>query len=157
MTTKQSVPFYFPSFTLNPLTIKAFNFLYYNKQIKKEATAQIHYEPYFYPLDAVLHWNKIYGKNGFTQYQFVLPVEGSRQCLKISSKPFQIVGRSVFGRLKLFGEADKDAVMSFPKRGYTLALDFKISDKGVTVVGQIRPNSSSSRRKTGIRQRCAHE
>ncbi len=136
--TKVSVPFYFPSFTLNPLTIKAFNFLYYNKQIKKEATAQIHYEPYFYPLDAVLHWNKIYGKNGFTQYQFVLPVEGSRQGLKDILKAISDSGEGSFlAVLKLFGEADKEAVMSFPKRGYTLALDFKISDKVLQLLDKL--------------------
>jgi len=128
--TRISIPFYFPSFTLNKWTINAFNFLYYHKQFAEEQVSQIHYEPFFYPLDAVLHWNKIYGKSGFTQYQFVLPMEGSRQGLKDILTAIADSGEGSFlAVLKLFGEADNEAVMSFPSRGYTLALDFKISPK----------------------------
>jgi hypothetical protein len=136
--TKVSVPFYFPSFTLNALSIKAFNFLYYHKQFQKEVSSQIHYEPYFYPLDAILHWNKIYGKNGFTQYQFVLPMDGSRQGLNEILKAIADSGEGSFlAVLKLFGEADKDAIMSFPSRGYTLALDFKISPKVLQLLNKL--------------------
>ena len=136
--TKLNVPFYFPSFTLNRLTINAFNFLYYNKQLKKESSSIIHYEPYFYPLDAILNWNKIYGKNGFTQYQFVLPLEESKAGLAAILKAISDSGEGSFlAVLKLFGDADERAIMSFPHRGYTLALDFKISKKVLSLLNKL--------------------
>jgi decaprenylphospho-beta-D-ribofuranose 2-oxidase len=57
-------PFNLPSFVLNPFTVKAFNFLYYGKNFKKEINNVVSYEPFFYPLDAILHWNRGYGKKG---------------------------------------------------------------------------------------------
>lgn len=136
--TKLNVPFHFPSFTLNSLTINAFNFLYYNKQFKKEINNIVHYEPFFYPLDAILNWNKIYGKNGFTQYQFVLPIESGKKGLEEILRAIANSGEGSFlAVLKLFGEADKEAIMSFPKRGYTLALDFKISEKVFKLLDQL--------------------
>ncbi len=68
-------PFNLPSWVLNAYTVKAFNFLFYAKNFKKEINNIIGYEPFFYPLDAILHWNRGYGKKGFVQYQFVLPLE----------------------------------------------------------------------------------
>ena len=70
-------PCYLPSFTLNSYFIKVFNFLFYVKNISKVRTSFIHYDPYFYPLDKINNWNRIYGKKGFIQYQFVLPKEKS--------------------------------------------------------------------------------
>lgn len=126
-----NVPFFFPEFTLNQFTIKAFNLLYYNKQMKKEADSIIHYEPYFYPLDILNNWNRIYGKSGFLQYQFVLPLNKSYDGLKMILENIAASGEGSFlAVLKLFGEADKiSSGISFPERGYTLALDFKVSKK----------------------------
>ena len=70
-----TIPFYFPSWVLNSFTIKIFNWLYYNKQTKKSVEGFVHYEPFFYPLDVINEWNKIYGKKGFIQYQMVIPKE----------------------------------------------------------------------------------
>jgi decaprenylphospho-beta-D-ribofuranose 2-oxidase len=61
-------PFNLPSWVLNKFSVKAFNFLYYTKNFKKEINNVVSYEPFFYPLDAVLHWNRMYGKAGFIQY-----------------------------------------------------------------------------------------
>ncbi len=123
---KLSIPFYFPSFALNSLSVKAFNFLYYHKQTKAVQNSIVHYDPFFYPLDAIHHWNRIYGKNGFTQYQFVLPKKKSREglieILDFISKKNE---GSFLAVLKLFG-AQKENFIRFPKEGYTLALDFKI-------------------------------
>ncbi len=124
---KLSIPFNLPAITLNPLSIKAFNFAYYNKQLSREADGLVHYEPFFYPLDSILHWNRMYGSRGFLQYQFVLPVEKSREGLiRILEKISDKKKGSFLAVLKLFGE--QESLISFPKRGYTLALDFPVQD-----------------------------
>ncbi len=126
---KWTIPFHFPNFCLNRFSVKAFNFLFYNKQFKKEVSATVHYEPYFYPLDIINDWNKIYGTNGFVQYQFVLPREGGIEPLeRIIEK---IVSRgmgSFLTVLKTFGPGIPEAPHSFPIEGYTLALDFKVTN-----------------------------
>ncbi|HUP12089.1 MAG TPA: FAD-binding oxidoreductase, partial [Niastella sp.] len=79
-------PFNLPSFALNQFTVKAFNFLYYSKNFRKEINNIVSYEPFFYPLDAILHWNRGYGKRGFVQYQFVLPLESKEGLITILKK-----------------------------------------------------------------------
>lgn len=124
---KWTVPFDFPSFVLNPFSVKAFNFLFYHKQFSKQSIQTLHYEPFYYPLDAIHHWNRIYGKNGFTQYQFVLPKAASREGLtEILSRIGQRNMGSFLSVLKLFGPQDPQ-YLRFPMEGYTLALDFKIT------------------------------
>lgn len=126
---KLNIPFFFPNFVLNPWSIKIFNWLYFNKQIKKHVKNIVDYDQFFYPLDMVHNWNRIYGKNGFIQYQFVIPkengLEGMREILKTIAESgngsFLVV-------LKLFGENNPNAYNSFPKPGYTLALDFKVNN-----------------------------
>jgi len=121
--TLTSVPFHFPSFVLNKWTVKAFNALYYGKNFSKVQERVDHYDGFFYPLDSILNWNRIYGKRGFVQYQFVLPLKSSKTGLR------EILGRirkkgmgSFLAVLKLFGE--QNDLISFPMAGYTLALDF---------------------------------
>lgn len=125
------VPFMFPAFALNELSIKAFNFLYYNKQRQQEINNVVHYNPYFYPLDILTNWNRIYGKNGFTQYQFAIPFENGREGLiKILTKIADSGCGSFLAVLKTFGKGDEySSALSFPIEGYTLALDFKVSPK----------------------------
>jgi decaprenylphospho-beta-D-ribofuranose 2-oxidase len=80
---------------------------------------------FFYPLDSILEWNKIYGKKGFVQYQFVLPFDKSKEGLKNILARINKMGMASFlAVLKLFGE--QDDLISFPMKGYTLALDFPI-------------------------------
>ncbi len=74
---KFPVPAFFPAFALNQLTVKAFNFLFYHKQLAAAKTNIVDYDTFFYPLDALHNWNNIYGQSGFTQYQFVLPIDQS--------------------------------------------------------------------------------
>lgn len=124
---KLSIPFYFPHFALNTFSVKAFNFLYYHKQFTKQSNQIIPYEPFFYPLDAIHHWNRMYGKNGFTQYQFVLPKNSSKEGLERILRRISKSGQGSFlVVLKLFGKANLLSPLSFPIEGYTLALDFKI-------------------------------
>ena len=117
-------PFTLPSFVLNKLTVKTFNFLFYEKNLKREINNIISYEPFFYPLDAILHWNRGYGKNGFVQYQFVLPLESKQGLIEILKKISDKGLGSFLAVLKVFGK--QDDLISFPKEGYTLALDFPV-------------------------------
>lgn len=117
-------PFNLPSFALNALTVKMFNFLYYHKNTRREINNIVSYEPFFYPLDAILHWNRGYGKKGFIQYQFVLPVERRDGLERILNEISRRGLGSFLAVLKVFGE--QDDLISFPKKGYTLALDFPV-------------------------------
>ena len=125
-----TVPFYFPNFVLNNLTVKIFNFLYFNKQTKKEVKSNVDYETFFYPLDIANDWNKIYGKGGFIQYQFVIPKEKGKEGMKEILQTIAKSGNGSFlAVLKLFGKNNAEAYNSFPIEGYTLALDFKVNAK----------------------------
>lgn len=117
-------PFNLPSWVLNTFTVKAFNFLYYGKNFKKEINNVISYEPFFYPLDAILHWNRGYGKNGFIQYQFVLPLEAKQGLIDILNKISDRGIGSFLAVLKIFGK--QDSLIGFPMEGYTLALDIPV-------------------------------
>lgn len=119
-----SFPFNLPSWILNTFTVKAFNFLYYNKNYKKEIDNVVSYEPFFYPLDAILHWNRGYGKKGFIQYQFVLPLESKNGLIEILKRISDKGVGSFLSVLKVFGK--QDSLISFPMEGYTLALDIPI-------------------------------
>lgn len=121
-----NIPFFFPAFSLNEWSIAWFNRLYFWRN-RKQKQGLIDYDSFFFPLDSIHNWNRIYGRNGFTQYQFVVPFEkGSQAILEviehIQSKriyPFLTV-------LKAFGKGNSSSALSFPMPGYTLALDFKI-------------------------------
>ena len=123
---KRTVPIYFPNFTLNPLSIRAFNWAYYHKQLSSSRTFLQSYEPFFYPLDAIHHWNRIYGRRGFVQYQFVIPRAVGKDGLEAILSKISKQGKGSFlAVLKLFGP--QEGMMSFPMEGYTLALDYPVS------------------------------
>jgi len=128
--TQKTIPCNFPAWSLNRWSVKAFNRLYYGR-VKESLTRQrVDLESFFYPLDAIGHWNRIYGRNGFTQYQFILPRESSFAGLKEILTAIAASGRGSFlAVLKLYGPANRNW-LSFPLEGYSLALDFKI-DKGL--------------------------
>ena len=127
---KLNIPFNFPSFALNNLSVKAFNWLYYNKAPNGVSKQRVGIDTFFYPLDAIQNWNRIYGKNGFTQYQFILPKESSFEGLQTILEKISQSGKGSFlAVLKLYGKANEN-YLSFPIEGYSLALDFKI-EKGL--------------------------
>jgi decaprenylphospho-beta-D-ribofuranose 2-oxidase len=117
-------PFNLPSWVLNAYSVKAFNFLFYTKNLKKEINNLIGYEPFFYPLDAIQHWNRGYGKRGFVQYQFVLPLRAQKGLVEILHRISDKGLGSFLAVLKVFGK--QESIISFPTEGYTLALDFPI-------------------------------
>jgi len=114
-----------PSFLLNPIAVKMFNLLYYHKETLKKAQAIVPYESFFFPLDAIRNWNRMYGKRGFFQYQCVVPLTDGRDTIRQMLKRIAHSGNASFlGVLKTFGEISSPGMMSFPRPGVTLALDF---------------------------------
>ena len=127
---QKSIPFNFPSFALNNWSVRAFNWLYYGKAKEGVSKQRVDIDSFFYPLDAIGHWNRIYGKKGFTQYQFILPKESSYEGLEEILTAISDSGKGSFlAVLKLYGKANENW-LSFPIEGYSLALDFKI-EKGL--------------------------
>lgn len=124
-----SIPFNFPSFALNSLSIKAFNVLYYGKTPTGTNENIVSYNTFFYPLDSIKNWNRIYGKRGFLQYQFVIPKEAAKEGLPFILNRISKSGLGSFlAVLKLFGKQEHEkGNISFPMEGYTLALDFPMS------------------------------
>lgn len=123
---KLSIPFNFPAFALNNLSVRTFNWLYYGKVRERISRSRVDIDSFFYPLDALNHWNRIYGKGGFTQYQFILPKEQSAQGLREILTQIADAGKGSFlAVLKLYGSSNEN-YLSFPMEGYSLALDFKI-------------------------------
>jgi len=124
---KLTFPVELPGFALNSATVGAFNTLFFNKQIKPRVTALQDYEPFFYPLDAVLKWNKMYGKRGLLQFQYAIPWENAREgTVAILGEVAKSGLASFLAVLKAFGDVPSPGMMSFPKAGITLALDFPI-------------------------------
>ncbi len=108
-----------PHFLLNAHSINVFNKIYFEIQSRKTSFAS-HYEPYFYPLDSIKDWNKMYGKNGFVQYQCVVPtLQGIQEVLDIMKKHHAASFLSV---VKKMGKSS-GGLLSFPMEGFTLAMD----------------------------------
>lgn len=124
-TAKIPINFDAPENLLNPLTVKAFNQLYYRKHWKSKTQSTIHYKKFFYPLDALSGWNRLYGKRGFYQYQLVVPYQNDRKPIRaILEKVSQSEVASFLAVLKTFGNLPSPGMLSFPRSGVTLALDF---------------------------------
>ncbi len=127
---KLNVPFNFPSFALNKASIKAFNFTYYNSY-KDERGKIVDYDSFFYPLDRIHNWNRAYGKRGFVQYQAVFPPETSYRGLTQMLERLSRSGRSSFLAVLKSSGPQNGGLLSFPFKGYTLALDIPIHDAGL--------------------------
>lgn len=124
------IPCDFPAMALSGPVVKVFNECYYHSQLRKQQSKYIHYDAFFYPLDAVLQWNRIYGKRGFLQYQCVVPPDNEHDAVK---KLLGIISDRGEGSflvvLKKFGSIVSPGKLSFPQVGTTLALDFPFRGK----------------------------
>ena len=133
---KRVVPFDFPAFALNRYTVRVFNALYYSAGRRKTTEQLVDWDSYFYPLDAILDWNRIYGRKGFAQFQCVLPLAQSEQGLATLLQAIAEAGSASFlAVLKRFGE--QHSAFSFPMEGYTLALDFPVNPKTLTLLDRL--------------------
>lgn len=120
-----SVPCVSPVSLVNAATLRAFNVLHYHRQRSRHARRIGHFQSFFFPLDRVLHWNRLYGPRGFYQYQCVIPVAAAREA---TAQLLESIARSRQGSflavLKRFGSSSSPGMLSFPHQGFTLALDF---------------------------------
>jgi FAD/FMN-containing dehydrogenase len=121
----RAVPFDFPGFALNRLSIGAFNELNYRLSGMKAARQTQGYETYFYPLDSIRNWNRLYGARGMRQYQCVIPPGEERAALPALLAEIARAGQASFlAVLKTLGDKPSPGLLSFPRAGTTLALDF---------------------------------
>jgi len=128
------VPFDLPSFVLSRATVRAFNSVYFHRHPKHARPALHGYGGFFYPLDGIREWNRIYGSAGFVQYQCVFPPGNAECCLSQMLTLLSRSGMSSFlGVLKRLGPAEPHQLLSFPMEGYTLALD--VPWRGASLLG----------------------
>jgi len=121
---KISVPVFFPDFALNSVTVQVLNKVI--AFVQNSSKTIVHYEKFFFPLDAINNWNRGYGKRGFVQYQFVIPLEKGRENLRVILEKIARSGCNPFlNVLKKMGPGQ--GILSFPFEGYTLAIDFPVT------------------------------
>lgn len=133
----KAVPIDFPNIALNPLSMRAFNLFYYNRIGAQGREGLVPFETFFYPLDAISHWNRIYGKRGFYQFQCVVPhAEGEAALTKLLDEISRSGAASFLSVLKCMGKRGK-GYLSFSMPGYTLALDFPASAKTADLVAKL--------------------
>jgi FAD/FMN-containing dehydrogenase len=118
------LPITLPEWLLNRFTVKAFNSAYYRFHAAKSGTSLVPYDSFFYPLDSVRQWNLLYGKSGFLQYQCVIPEENLGAFEELLERIARSGMGSFLGVLKRFGNVPPAGMLSFPRPGLTLALDF---------------------------------
>lgn len=129
---RRSMPLVPPVSLVNRLTLRPFNTLYYWRQPARRQRHVSHYQSYFYPLDGINHWNRMYGPQGFLQHQCVLPPEHARDATAALLSEISRSGRGSFlAVLKEFGNRPSPGLLSFPRPGTTLALDFANDGPGV--------------------------
>ncbi|MHC1548547.1 FAD-binding oxidoreductase [Phyllobacterium sp. K27] len=120
-----SVPFDLPVSVLNYPSLKLFNAAYYNLKGRQQKPHLNSNQSFFYPLDQVLHWNRLYGRAGLFQHQSVLPDEAAQSIIPMMLKATRDAGQSSFLTvLKRFSDIKSPGILSFPQAGYTLTVDF---------------------------------
>ena len=131
---RPGLPFVFPEFAVSRLTVSAFNSFYYGIHPSTMRRRVEHPETFFYPLDAVRHWNRVYGRRGFTQYQCVIPdsagPEGVKSFVGLLRKTG---GSSMVSVIKDCGD-EGEGLLSFPMRGTTVAADFPARDHVQSII-----------------------
>lgn len=120
-----SVPFPLPISLVNPLSLRVFNTVHYHRQPARHKRTSEHFQGFFFPLDGILHWNRLYGPRGFYQYQCVVPGPVGREATaELLGKIAHSGLGSFLAVLKRFGPVESPGMLSFPREGVTLALDF---------------------------------
>ena len=128
------MPVDFPAIMLNRWSVAAFNRFFY--RASRPGTAIVDYDRFFYPLDAIHDWNRMYGRGGFVQYQCVLPKAASRAGLSALLDRIAAAGAGSFlSVLKLLGPGR--GMLSFPMEGYTLALDFRADPASLALLTEL--------------------
>lgn len=137
MPPRLTMPFFLPSWALNPLSVRAFNTLYYWKHLPTEKRGIVSPWGFFYPLDAIHLWNRMYGRRGFTQYQCVLPESaGQGAARRFLELLVRLGGASFLCVIKDCG-SEGHGTLSFPKAGISIALDLPLRDWTQRVVNEL--------------------
>jgi FAD/FMN-containing dehydrogenase len=127
--TRLTIPIDMPSCLLNRWTVKCFNELYFSRHPCNKS-ALMHYDPFFYPLDIIEHWNRLYGRSGFLQYQCAVPHSVGEDAISELLERSSRSGKASFlSVLKAFGDKPSPGLLSFPRPGVTLAMDFRFQGK----------------------------
>lgn len=134
-----SMPLTPPLSLVNTVSLRSFNALYYHVHRARASKAVSHYLPFFYPLDGIGHWNRMYGPSGFYQYQCVVPFHGGDRAIETMLAQIGRSGQGSFlAVLKTFGHIPSLGLLSFPQPGITLALDFpNQGDKTLRLFNQL--------------------
>ena len=132
-----NLPVDLPAFTLNPLSLRVLNSLYFGRSSRVKSSVVLDYDRFFYPLDTVRQWNRMYGGRGFLQYQCVIPAENSLAALTAVLKQLRSSRCTFFlGVLKRFGRGN--GYLSFPLNEFTLSLDLPMKgDRLLTCLEQV--------------------
>jgi FAD/FMN-containing dehydrogenase len=126
---KRKISFTPPISPVNSLTLRAFNGLYYRWQCSRPVESSVDYDRYFFPLDRLIDWNRLYGAAGFQQYQCVLPTMNAREALRAALSAISASKTGSFlAVLKRCGDLSSPGLLSFPLAGTSLALDFPQRD-----------------------------
>jgi FAD/FMN-containing dehydrogenase len=132
---KLTVPFTPPFSLVNRLSLRAFNEMYWRKAPTTGQLATIGYDSFFYPLDAILKWNRIYGPHGFQQYQALIPEhEAGAGIQALLAAVAESGSGSFLAVIKRCGDVPSPGLLSFPQPGTTLALDFPHTEHLVTTL-----------------------
>jgi FAD/FMN-containing dehydrogenase len=127
-----------PSWVLTPWAVRAFNHSYFRAGRRAPGERLVDWDSYFFPLDAIHDWNRIYGRRGFAQYQCALPLATAREGLSEMLGTIAAAGLGSFlSVLKRFGTGAPQRPLSFPLEGYTLALDFPLSPAALTLMDRL--------------------
>ena len=122
---KLSFPLTPPVSLINNLSVRAFNELYFHRQQVQSKKTCINFDPFFYPLDGILNWNRLYGKKGFLQHQCIIPKANAKHAIKELLQLISVSGMGSFlVVLKMMGAVPSKGLISFPTEGVTLAMDF---------------------------------
>lgn len=131
-----TVPVDAPGFALNRYAVRAFNALYYRKGKASPGMSLVDWDSYFYPLDAIHGWNRIYGRRGFAQFQCVIPLASARAGMAELLRTISAAGQGSFlAVLKRLGP--QASAFSFPMEGYTLALDFPVGTANLALLERL--------------------
>jgi FAD/FMN-containing dehydrogenase len=122
--TRFTIPFALPGWMLNRHSVKAFNAVYFKLHSAKQGASVVPYDSFFYPLDSIGRWHLLYGSRGFLQYQCVIPENSAAAVGELLARTARSGMGSFLGVLKRFGSAQPAGMLSFPRPGITLALDF---------------------------------
>ena len=130
----RNIPVDMPGWLLNGLSIRAFNSRYYRTEGGRDAPFLVDYDSFFYPLDTLDNWNRLYGRRGFVQYQCVVPTAGALEAMQQIMQRLAASGHPAFlGVLKRMG-GEADGHLSFPMAGYTLAMDLPMKGAATLAV-----------------------